>query len=49
LPAAAKSTLGNTSVGVGYGMLSHSRHCVEAYATKVGNEIKTGMPVSNLL
>jgi len=25
--------------GVGYGTLSHSRHCVERQATKVGHEI----------
>jgi len=31
----------NASVGVGYRTLSHSRHCVERWGTKVGHEILT--------
>jgi len=32
-------TLGQPSVGVGYGTLTHARHCVEIYATKEGHEL----------
>ena len=32
-------TYGHTSVGVGYGTLAYSTHCVEWQATKIGHEI----------
>jgi len=33
--------------GVDYELLSHSRHCLERYATKVGHEIKRVISVRN--